>query len=78
MIPSLEDILKMLVNGHCTQEVALEWIEEIYGLKQRRDDIAIEAMNGLICADPNDNLSASAIAGLSYDIADAMIEESNK
>ena len=87
MIPNLEDIVRMLIDGECSYDQAIFWIEELYGIKQRRDEIAIQAMKSVILDreyQDGDNMEktfkelAPHIAKDAYEIANAMIAESNK
>ena len=89
MIPTIEDILRMLQNEECSLAQANQWIEQHLEMaadgqeeKEQRNDIAIVAMNGLLSnCEPMDVISSNfrlEIVAASYQIADAMILESNK
>lgn len=83
MIPAIEDILQMLLDGNINKKQALLWIDQHMenmadGAADLRDHFAGLAMQGICCSKDEAgtlvNHGYDWIASESYKIADAMLK----
>lgn len=79
MIPTLEDIIRMLARGECTAEQALRWLAAHEGsnaerLAEDRRAFAAMAMQGLLAKHgANGTLEPGALVSWAVDYADDLI-----
>jgi hypothetical protein len=79
MIPSIEDILQMLLDQQINKQTALLWIDQHLenvsdSATDLRDHFAANAMQGIISGIGEEYLAEEKIASWAYKVADAMLK----